>query len=79
MLGKQWISEEPSLAQTDFTGVGPGHDQSRKELIQMLLEYPERQAEVLHFWTTAFRTNKSLTKIIKDLQKSVTERKQDQS
>jgi hypothetical protein len=58
LLGEESPGEEPSME--DFAGVGPGHDQSRKELIQMLLEYPERQAEVLCFWEIAFKENKSL-------------------
>jgi len=53
LLGNDLI--ESSLANNlVIHGVGPGHDQSRKDLIKMLLEYPDRREEVLQLWEIAF-------------------------
>ena len=50
----------------DAAGIGPGHDQNRKDLIKMLIDNPTRQLEVLDLWQIVFaKTN--LGKSMRDL------------
>jgi hypothetical protein len=53
LLGEKFI--EPSVGKNMIAqGVGPGHDQNRKDLMKMLLEYPDRRREVFSLWGVAF-------------------------
>jgi hypothetical protein len=69
LLGKEFI--EPSVGENLIAqGVGQGHDQNRKDLIKMLLEYPDQRTDVFALWGVAFgRTNlgKDITAIAKVL------------
>jgi hypothetical protein len=53
LLGEEFL--DPSLGDSMIAhGVGQGHDQNRKDLMEMLLEYPDRRGEVFALWRVAF-------------------------
>ena len=56
ILGRELLDPE-LVDQLDISGFGPGHDQNRKDLIEMLISHPDRQAEVLALWKISFGTS----------------------
>jgi hypothetical protein len=53
MLGDDWI---PEARKEDLTikGIGVGHDESRRTLLKLLAEYPDKREEMLADWATVF-------------------------
>jgi hypothetical protein len=45
---------DPALRDGPMQGMGQGHNENRKALISMLMEYPNRQDEVLGLWKLMF-------------------------
>jgi hypothetical protein len=51
-------------------GVGTGHDESRRTLLKLLAEHPDRRAEILAEWEVVFEKSK-LVDYIRLLQQRV--------
>jgi hypothetical protein len=54
LLGKDLVIDESLTDEFVAQGLGPGHNESRKDLIRMLLEFPNNREEILRFWAITF-------------------------
>jgi hypothetical protein len=52
-----------------LVGIGPGHDTSRKELIKMLIDNPDKQKKIIQLWKITFGGSQSFVKDIENIER----------